>query len=183
MIDINQKHSDFDTSFFSSKITLIYDPTTNKHQEQMMSLLQESESNAYYGILGRENNMIPFLSIQDNLLLGISKKDKQWFISELSRLLFQFKLQGLDLETTAMTLSKNEQLVLQMLRAIVLKQTIFIIDPIDSSEKTSQFLFNLMPILKRVAQLQEASLIISSHSSLVAESPYYDHCLLINNII
>lgn len=139
---------------FLKKVTLILEDEENVTRESVMNFITSLENNKYYGMVGRENNMIPFLSILDNLLLGISK-NKKYFLNELSDLLDQFKLASLDLNEAAKSLSKNEQLVLQMIRALILKQTIIIFDSESTTDDSNEFLIHLMPILKRIVQKEK----------------------------
>lgn len=180
MIEIDMKDTYLTSDFFSKKVTLILEDEENVTRKSVMNFITSLENNKYYGMVGRENNMIPFLSILDNLLLGISKKQKSIFLNELSDLLDQFKLASLDLNEAAKSLSKNEQLVLQMIRALILKQTIIIFDSESTTDDSNEFLIHLMPILKRIVQKREATLIVSSKNKNLANSLYYDQCFLFN---
>lgn len=180
MIEIDMKDTYLTSDFFSKKITLILEDEENVTRESVINFIGSLENNKYYGIVGRENNMIPFLSILDNLILGISKKQKGVFLNELNNLLQQFNLSSIDLDDTANSLSKNEQLVLQIIRALILKQTIVILDSELTTNDSSEFLIHLMPILKRTVQQQEATLIVSSGNINLANSFYYDQCFLFN---
>jgi hypothetical protein len=79
MIEIDMKDTYLTSDFFSKKVTLILEDEENVTRESVMNFITSLENNKYYGMVGRENNMIPFLSILDNLLLGISKKQKNIF--------------------------------------------------------------------------------------------------------
>lgn len=182
MIEIDMKNIYLSNDFFSKKVTLILEDDGNATRESIMNFITSLENNKYFGMVGRENNMIPFLSILDNLLIGISKKQKNNFLNELSDLLNQFRLTSLDLNEAAKSLSKNEQLVLQMIRALILKQTIIIFDSESTTDDNNEFLIHLMPILKRIVQKQEATLIVSSSNKDLANSLYYDQCFLFNSL-
>lgn len=182
MIEMNKNNDILFDDFFSKKMTLLFQDDSVNNQEDITNFLKTINENKYYGIVGRENNMIPFLSILDNLLLGITKKEKREFTQRLDLFLDQFKLNSLDLKQVALNLSKNEQLVLQMIRALILNQTIVLVDSSTEEKDSSRFLVNIMPVLKRQVQEHQATIIISSQNRAVAESPYYDQCVLLKNI-
>lgn len=182
MIEMNKNNDILFDDFFSKKMTLLFQDDSVNNQEDITNFLKTINENKYYGIVGRENNMIPFLSILDNLLLGITKKEKREFTQRLDLFLDQFKLSSLDLKQVALNLSKNEQLVLQMIRALILNQTIVLVDSSTEEKDSSRFLVNIMPVLKRQVQEHQATIIISSQNRSVAESPYYDQCVLLKNI-
>ena len=182
MIEINKNHDTLFDDVFSKKMTLLFENEAVNTKEEITSFLKSINNQKYYGMVGRENNMIPFLSIFDNLLLGISKKERKEFINQLDSFLEQFKLSSLDLKQVALNLSRNEQLVLQMIRALILNQTIVIFDTTSEEKEISRFLVNIMPVLKKQVQEHDATIIISSQNESVANSPYYDQCILLKNI-
>lgn len=183
MIEINHQEHTLSLDLFTNKMTLLFDAKTELTQEKIIQLLRIDKTQKYYGIIGRDNNMIPFLSISDNLLLNIPKKSKHEFFADLNFFLEQFKLDSLAMSDAASNLSSHEQLVLQVSRGIILKQTIILFDQDENHHDSSQFLINIMPILNRISHKTNATIIICTANPNVANSPYYDQCLLVTNLL
>ena len=183
MIEINRNEKMLSLDLLTNKMTLIFDSKSNLNQENIIELLKKDTTQKYYGILGRDNNMIPFLSVSDNLLLNISKKNKKEFLDHLNFFLDEFKLGSLSMNETASNVSSHEQLVLQISRGIILKQTIILFDQDKNQHESCQFLINIMPILNRISHKTNATIIICTSNPQVANSPYYDQCLLLTNLL
>lgn len=182
MIQINHKENRLPLELLTDKMTLLFDSSNELKQDNIIQLLKHYKEEKYYGILGRDNNMIPFLSISDNLLLNISKKSKKDFLKNLQYFLEQFKLDSLTLNKAASSLTNYEQLVLQISRGIILNQTIILFDHHQNNIDSEKFLINIMPILIRIAHQKNATIVICTSNIEVAKSPYYDQCLLLSEL-
>lgn len=165
--------------YFSNKLSLILETDQKNHRNEISSFFKSLKQENYYALMGRENNMIPFLSVQDNLLLGISKKNKKIFLLTVDQLLINFKVDKKKLSQSADSLSEAEQMIYQIIRALALKQNIIIFDSADDS---TVFLTNLMPLLKKSTKLSGVAVIIVTPSKSIAESSYYDQCLMLDQL-
>lgn len=172
------KNEEIFINYFSEKLSLILESTDTNHRNDISTFFKTSNQDNYYALMGRENNMIPFLSVQDNLLLGVSKKNKQAFLETVDSILVSFKLDKETLLSPANSLNDTEQMIYQIIRSLALKQNIIIF---DSANESTVFLTNLMPLLKKFTRLSKVAVVIVTPTKEVAESNYYDQCLMIDH--
>ncbi|MEG0254513.1 MAG: hypothetical protein RR554_01530 [Vagococcus sp.] len=169
-------------SLLSEKLTIILEQETTDKRKDILSFFQAINSFNFYAVMGRKNIMLPFLSVQDNLLLGIPKKEKENFLIQINQIIIKFKLNDKSLKQSANELSEYEQMIFQIIRALILKQNIIIFDTSSNQIDTSLFLFNLMPILKSFTKLNQSTAIIVTSNNDLANSNYYDQCILLDSL-
>ncbi|HCM90306.1 MULTISPECIES: hypothetical protein [Vagococcus] len=167
------------SSYFSNKLSLILESNQENHRSDISSFFKSLKQDNYYALMGRENTMIPFLSVQDNLLLGISKKNKKNYLNTVDHILIHFKIDKKELSQPANSLNETEQMIYQIIRALALKQNIIIF---DSANDSTTFLINLMPLLKKFTRLSGVAVIMVTPNKSIAESSYYDQCLMLNQL-
>lgn len=181
IINKQQKEINF-SSLLSEKLTLVLEQELTDKRKDILSFFQNINSFNFYAVMGRKNTMLPFLTVKDNLLLGVSKKDKDSFLIQLNQIIIKFKLNDQCLTQNANQLSEYEQMIFQIVRALILKQNIIIFDTSSTQVDTSLFLINLMPILKTFTKLNHSTTIIVTSNISLADSSYYDQCILLDSL-
>lgn len=121
-------------------------------------------------------DMIPFLTVQDNLLLGIKRKNRADVLTFITSHLDKFKLSPDILSLCANEVSRNQQTALHIMRAIALKQPV-LINQLTDSGISDKFLFNLLPVLSFFVKKKQATMIILTNSTKLLDSTYYDQCI------
>lgn len=165
---------------FDGKVTLLYqtEPDTSIDREKIMSFFESlTASTSFFSMETDKPFMLPFLTVSENLLLGIPKKEKNQFKKECHDLIQLFKLEESIDTQVAHSLSGEEQFILLLIRGLILKKRIVIFDKEDDS--MVYFIKNLMPLLKYITDKQKESIIIVSKHPLLTHSNYYHQCLLI----
>lgn len=162
---------------FDNKITLFLENQQSDCRQDMLRFFNSINKKKYYAILGKENIMIPFLTIKDNLVIGLSKKEKEQLKERLPKLLDQFKLSPSSLNKPASDCSLEEQVVFQIVRSLALRHIILIFDSTSNQQESNQFLTNLIPVLRTAVKNNHGTIAIVSSSQEVAGSLYYDQCI------
>ncbi|MGY3765149.1 hypothetical protein ACWOAH_01130 [Vagococcus vulneris] len=124
-------------------------------------------------------DMIPFLTIQDNLLLGIKKKNSETVLYFIRKYSQKFKLPSSILTEFAKDVSKNQQMVLQIMRAIALKQSI-LINQLANYVVSNKFIEDLLPVLHYFVAKEQTTILIVTSSKELLQSPYYDQCIFLS---
>ena len=121
------------------------------------------------GLISTEIQLIPFLSLKDNLLLGVKKKER----CRLEEYLQKCQLSSGLLERPVAQLSHLERIQLQMLRQLLQHKDYLLIDHCDqtfSIKQTQAFLL----FCKHVATTFQVSIVLISADEQLAQTPYFE---------
>ncbi|MGO2083207.1 hypothetical protein [Vagococcus sp.] len=170
-------------SLISDKITLVFDNHKNEANDADFSSMEWDPSSceeelSFFDLSSKVNVMIPFLTVQENLLLGISRKDTDNVIDAILTQLPIFHLPKRILEASANEVTQKEQVLLQIIRAISLKK-IVVFDHIDKDKKQSLFINSILPALFKIKKNQIISVIILTDDKELLDSVYYDQVFFI----
>lgn len=182
MIHLKKNQDSVISNLISDKLTIVLEQNVTDKRKDILSFFDSINATNYYAIMGRKNNMLPFLTVEDNILLGMSKKQQKEFLLELDEAIMTFRLDPKSLKQISSSLSDYDQMIFQIIRALILKQNIIIFDTYNSENDTTNFLLNLMPILKSFTKLNQATAIIVTPNLDLAESNYYDQCILLDHL-
>lgn len=182
MISEMQKKINFYNSSLAGKLSIILEEHLPDKRNDILDYFQSIDTSSYIALLGRENSMIPFLTVEGNLFLGLSKKDKKELLPQVKKAIAIFKLSETMLNKSARELNDSDQTIFQIIRALVLNQTIIIFDNDSNEYDTSVFLNNLLPILKLFSKNKQATIVIVSSNKDLANSNYYDQCILLEQL-
>lgn len=172
-------------SFIQKKMTVLLENTTSKQEQRkrVFHHCQTLNNSTVVLRLGKNQPMIPFLTVRENLLLGISRKKQQEALLMIETSLSLFNLTSSVLSLKAQRVSLTDQIILQLLRAITLEHNLLIFDyDMPQSKSESRFLLELMPILKKFNVLQGSTITIVTQNEDILNSKYYDFCILLDNI-
>ncbi len=183
MINFRQPLDSMATDLIAEKFTIILEQTNTDKRKDILDFFDKMNTVNYYAIMGRKNSMLPFLTVEDNMLLGISKKQKKEFLLELDEAIITFKVDPRSLKKISSILSERDQMLFQIIRALILKQNIIIFDYTKDQSEKSDFLLNIMPILNIFTKQNRLTAIIVTSDIRIAESNYYNQCILLDNIL
>lgn len=172
-------------SFIEKKMTVLLENAAGKREQrkQVFHHCQTSNNSTVVLRLGKNQPMIPFLTVRENLLLGINRKKQQESLLLIEEHLSLFNLTSSVLSLKAQCVSLTDQTILQLLRAIILEHHLLIFDyDMPQTKSESRFLLELMPILKKFNMLQESTITIVTQNEEILNSKYYDFCILLDNI-
>ncbi|MFW7431786.1 hypothetical protein [Vagococcus carniphilus] len=170
------------SDLITDKLTIVLEQDVKDKRKDILSFFDSVDTANFYAIMGRKNSMLPFLTVEDNILLGMSKKQQKEFLLELDDAILTFRLDPKCLKQISSSLSDYDQMIFQIIRALILKQNIIIFDTYNSKNDTSVFLLNLMPILKSYTKLNQATALIVTPNVELAKSNYYDQCVLLDHL-
>lgn len=182
MISDTKRNIEFFNSLLEGKLSIVLERDLVNKRNDILAFFQTINTSSYISLLGRENNMIPFLTVEDNLFLGLSKKEQKDVAPQIRKAISLFKLKETMLTQTASKLTDSEQTIFQIIRALFLNQTIIIFDSDSDKYDTYIFLNNLLPILKLFSKNKQTTVIIVTNNTELASSNYYDQCILLEQI-
>jgi ABC-type sugar transport system, ATPase component len=116
-----------------------------------------------------ETQLIPFLSLKDNLLLGVNKKRQPLFVNYFQQSQLPLTL----LEHPIKQLSKLEHIQFQIIKQLLLQKNCLIIDHCDealSVKETQLFL----AFCREIAHTYQVSLILISADEQLTQTPYLE---------
>ncbi|MGX7013708.1 P-loop NTPase family protein [Vagococcus silagei] len=166
-----------------NKVTIIFDDTQNELKihnfpEVEWDLAFLDDQMHYFDLSTGSNIMIPFLTVKENLLLGIPRKEVKEILAEILDQLSMFHLNEHLLEETAIEISDTQQVLLQIIRAIILDKVI-IFDRIKKDKEEATFVNNLLPALFKLKFDHHASIIILTDDKELLDSIYYDQVFIL----
>lgn len=182
MIRDTKRNTEFFNSLLEGKLSIVLERDLINKRNDILAFFQSVNASSHISLLGRENNMIPFLTVEDNLFLGLSKKVQKEVAPQLQQAITLFKLKENMLDQVPSKLTGSEQTIFQIIRALFLNQTIIIFDSDSEKHDTSVFLNNLLPILKLYSKNNHTTIVIVSNNTTLASSNYYDQCVLLEQI-
>ncbi|MDO8454822.1 MAG: ABC transporter ATP-binding protein [Sulfurimonas sp.] len=122
-----------------------------------------------YGIIFQQFNLLPYLSVEENISLACGfSKSKSATKEEIENLLDALQL-SVDLKTPAMKLSVGQQQRVAAARALIGKPKIILADE-PTSALDSQTKESFMRVLFNQVEVQNATLIFVSHDKSLASN-------------
>lgn len=123
-------------------------------------------------LIQRETSFLPFLTLHDNLLIGLKKEAK----SQLKDWLSFFQLDTQTLQKTSNQIMDLDLLKLQLIRALLTKKTkIFLNQSLDSLSvyETQQ----ILPMLHNLSQRSSIHLVLFTQNFHIAKTSFCDCCI------
>lgn len=124
------------------------------------------------GFILSESTFLPYLSLQDNLFIGASVKEK----NKKQVLTHYFNYIGLAssvLNKTETSLTTFERIKLQLAQLLIIDKDIIIIDDVFQELSISQRQ-ELLPLLQKITKEKEKAILVLTKDIQIAESPYMD---------
>ncbi|MFD1899610.1 hypothetical protein [Enterococcus termitis] len=124
------------------------------------------------GFILSENTFLPYLSIQENLFVGtsIKEKDKKQLLTQ------HFQYVGLSTDSLLKSesdLTTLELIKLQLVQFLLIDKDIIIIDDIFQKLSISQRQ-ELLPLLQKITKEKKKAILVLTNDIQIAESPYVD---------
>lgn len=158
--------------------TLLYLDADSKHsREKKKKQLSAMFDNFYY--IGHDSSFLPFLTVKENMLLGVSKKEIPHYQHQLKEWSHFFKLKDSISQLKPEAISTETNILIHLVRAFALERPLVLID--DTSLDLSQlFMDSLIPTLIHVSRAQQISVIFVTNRMALVEK-YSQQALIIND--
>ncbi|MBE9390156.1 hypothetical protein [Vagococcus salmoninarum] len=129
----------------------------NLKVEKKQSDLASEFHNFYY--IGANSSLLPFLTVRENLLLGIARKDKKAYLQEIIKWGNYFKLAEAITHQKATAISSETRLLIHLIRGLALHREIIFLNELEL-DLSLEFTLSLIPSLKKIAKESSTAFII-----------------------
>lgn len=135
--------------------------------EQASSLLKNIHASLKatdYYYISKDSGLLPFLSIEDNLFIGVTKKEQVTFQKQLIKWTTLFKLTAQLTNTSPNNLSEDMLLLIHLIRALSLDRQLILINAL-SLDDSLPFIQSLIPSLHRAAAEKGIRIVLIKNQS------------------
>lgn len=150
--------------------TLLYLESSAKHGvEKKKKKLSDTFDNFYY--IGHNNSLLPFLTIEENMMLGVSKKELTGYQKKLKQWGHYFKLKSTLSSLRPDSITAETCMLIHLVRAFSLERELVFIDEIALG-LSHDFVDTLIPTLINLAHDQQLSIIfVTNRMELIEKYP------------
>lgn len=124
------------------------------HQNDFDSLLKEPDT--FY--IGKKTCLLPFLTIRDNLMIGLPKEKQAAALVEIKKLQHFFKLPNTVKSQHPEVLSPEQLFLIHLIRSLILENHLIIVNCVEL-KLTRFFISALQPALELLAEQHPFKLI------------------------
>lgn len=125
------------------------------------------EMTSYYYI-GNDSSLLPFLSVQENLLLGISRKQKKSYFQNILKWSQYFKLATVVSNQQAASISPETKFLIHLIRGLALQREVIFLNDVELALPLD-FLLDLLPSLKKITKETPTSFVIFTKQALLKQ--------------
>lgn len=149
--------------------TLLYLESSAKHGAEKKKKLSATFDNFYY--IGHNNSLLPFLTIEENMMLGISKKDLTSYQNKLKKWGHYFKLKPTIGALRPDGITPETSMLIHLVRAFATERELVFIDEV-ALDLSYEFVDTLIPTLINLANDQKMSIIfVTNRLELIEKYP------------
>lgn len=149
--------------------TLLYQNSAKHGAEKKKKKLSATFDNFYY--IGQNNALLPFLTIEENLMLGVSKKELATYQNNLKKWRHYFKLKQTIGSLRPDSITPETSLLIHLVRAFSLERELVFIDEV-ALNLAQEFVNTLIPTLINLANEQQISIIfVTNRMELIEKYP------------
>lgn len=138
--------------------------------EHFLVIIKRTHRFGQYALIKLDNPFLPFLSVQENLMIEVPEKKKE--LHSLTHWLETFQLSEQVLEKKPNELSAIECLKLQLIHEILLGKKIILLPDISAICSTHE-LQDLLRILKIAANQSTAAILLTTNDEKILSSSYH----------
>lgn len=158
--------------------TLMYvDDLTKLGVEKKKKKLASTSENFYY--IGHDSSLLPFLTIEENMLIGVTKKELAEYQDHLAQWTHYFKLNDNFLGSKPTGIKTETCLLIHLIRAFSLHRELIFIDDL-SLNLSQEFVDTLTPTLITLANDLQLSIIFMTNRMALIEK-YPDRTVHLDN--
>ncbi|WP_314065252.1 hypothetical protein [uncultured Vagococcus sp.] len=150
--------------------TLLYLESSAKHgAEKKKKKLSATFDNFYY--IGHNNSLLPFLTIEENMMLGIPKKELVSYQNKLEQWGHYFKLKPTIGALRPDGITPETCMLIHLVRAFAMERELVFIDEV-ALDLSHEFVDTLIPTLINLANDQKMSIIfVTDRMELIEKYP------------
>lgn len=139
--------------------------------EECLTLLKKNHRFNQYALIKLDNPFLPFLNIQENVLIKVSKKDKSLSLEPWLNL---FEIPAQLLHKYPDSLSSIDCLKFQLIHELLLEKQMIFLPDISTIYNTHE-LQDLLRILKNAAKKTKATILLTTNDEKILSSSYHPH--------
>ncbi len=164
-------------SFKSGTVTIIFESEKDIHTDikKFHKLFSQQQNRPFFSILSTQNSFVPFLTVEDNLLMGLNRHRKQ-----IQEILYQWlDLLHIDrkiLTSDAKSMNEVVFIELQLIRSVLSQQTLLIMDALLDQISPSQ-IQGILPFIQTFAKTNNLAVAILTSDQNIVSCSYYDYCI------